>query len=91
MNPQPKPKTVRLKGKARKELRERVFEKYEGCCVSCGRYVPLYNQYGYFDLWGCGHMAHKKSIGAGGSDTLENCEWKCSQCHLILEHTKGMK
>ena len=33
--------------------------------------------------WESGHMAHVKSRGAGGPDTLENVLTKCAHCHLV--------
>lgn len=76
---QPKPKTIRLKGKDIEKLRRQVFERDRGFCQSCGAWVS----------WEEGHMAHIKSRGAGGGDTLENTAWKCPHCHIIREHTKG--
>jgi len=78
---QPKPKTIRLKGKALENLRREVFERDRGFCQQCGVWVS----------WKDGHMAHIKSRGAGGEDAMENTVWKCPYCHIFLEHTKGEK
>jgi 5-methylcytosine-specific restriction endonuclease McrA len=89
MTPNPKPKTIRLKGAAYKELRRQAWKRAGGFCERCGRCASLYNPNGDFDLWICGHLSHIKSRGAGGSDTLGNVEWLCPKCHLQDEH--GLK
>lgn len=81
VTPIPKPKTVRLKGKAMEQLRWQVYRRANGFCETCGKWV------GFAD----GHLSHIKSRGAGGGDTLENTRWKCVECHSGLEHTKGVK
>ena len=86
MTPDPKPQTVRLKGKAYTAFRKSVHEKYSGRCVECGRYAPLLDADGVFDVFGCGHVAHLKSVGSGGHDILSNVVWKCPDCHLGKEH-----
>ena len=85
-NPCPKPKTVRLKGAALTELRLRAYSRDNEMCVKCGKWLPLMG-----DVFTRAHMAHKKSRGAGGGDVLDNVEIKCYECHIINEHTKGIK
>jgi 5-methylcytosine-specific restriction endonuclease McrA len=80
INPQPKPKTVRLKGKAYTQFRIDLYNFYNGRCVDCDRWVPLYDN-GYFDPFICAHVSHIKSRGAGGGDTFDNCTIKCFECH----------
>ena len=82
----PKKAPIRLRGKKRSELRKIAYLKAQGICAGCGRFVPLYDCEGNFDLYLCGHMSHKIGIGAGGEDTLEGVEWKCYQCHIVKEH-----
>lgn len=77
----PKPHTTRLKGKAMEQLRRECFERDKGICQVCGKYAS----------WEQGHMAHVKSRGAGGGDTLDNVKWKCPYCHICKEHGKGEK
>lgn len=72
----PKPKRIRLKGKAMEALRVEVFARDKGICQNCGKYVSWYN----------GHLTHIKSRGAGGDDSMENCLWKCPDCHIRIEH-----
>jgi hypothetical protein len=82
MTPCPKPKTVRLKGAAYKELRRQVWKRAGGLCERCGAYAPLYNSEGWFDIFECGHLHHAKSRGAGGQDVLsDEVEWICFDCH----------
>ena len=77
---------IRLKGEALTELRWQCFERDAGICQRCGVYAP------WDGFWvSRGHMAHVKSRGVGGSDTLDNVVWKCASCHIGLEHTKGVK
>lgn len=82
----PKPKTIRLKGAAYKELRRQAWERAGGLCEKCGNPAPLYNSQGWFDIFECGHLCHIKSRGAGGGDTLCNVTWGCYSCHIDGEH-----
>jgi len=82
----PKKHTVRLKGKAYTAFRKSVHEKYSGRCVECGRYAPLLDADGAFDVFGCGHVAHTRSRGSGGEDVKNNVRWLCPKCHLEKEH-----
>lgn len=84
----PFPKLIpkRVSGKAKTDLRRQVFERDEGICQRCGNPVPFYDEFGCFDVFRCGHAAHKKGQGAGGDDTLENMEWSCYDCHGGFEH-----
>ena len=87
MTPCPKPKTIRLKGKAYTKFRKEVFDREKGLCQDCGQYVSLLCD-GKFITVFCGHVSHIKSHGAGGGDTLDNVKWKCFKCHR-KEHDKG--
>jgi hypothetical protein len=86
-----KQKALRLKGKKKTEFRKQVFAHFEGICQdpACGCFNPLFDQDGVFDVFTCGHVSHIKSLGAGGSDTIENVLWKCYECHINKEH--GLK
>ena len=70
---------VRLTGEDIRTLREQVALRDKNTCVVCRRWIS----------WMDGHMAHIVSRGRGGSDTLENCVWKCPACHLVKEHAGG--
>ena len=85
MNPNPKQKPIRLKGKAYQAFRKQVFETHGGKCSGCGRFAPLYHN-GRFDVFLCGHVSHRKSRGAGGSDEINNVEWQCYFCHIEKGH-----
>lgn len=80
IHPQPKPKRVRLKGKAYTEFRKAVYEREQGICQGCRQYAPLLWG-GVFNEYRCGHVSHKKSRGAGGGDTMDNVKWLCFDCH----------
>ncbi len=82
MTPNPKIKPIRLKWNQYAALRKLVFGKYDGKCSNCGEYAPLKG----VTLREIGHLAHIKSRGAGGGDTIENCTWKCYRCHIDVEH-----
>jgi len=86
----PKPKTLRLKGKKRTEFRKRVFKEKGPFCYKCKQYAPLYvEDYsgGMAYIKGeCGEVRHRKSVGSGGPDILDNVDWSCFQCHEIDEH-----
>jgi len=82
----PKNNPIRLKGKKYQELRRKRWKLDNCICVDCGRWIPLYDQDGVFDPFTCAHFAHIKSRGSGGSDTLENGETKCYDCHINKEH-----
>lgn len=86
LNSQPKKKAVRLKGKAYSAFRKEVYERENGVCQECETYAPLFDVYGQFNEFTCGHVSHIKSRGSGGSDTLDNVKWKCFKCHNIKEH-----
>lgn len=72
----PKPNRIRLKGAAKTALRRRVFERDGWRCKQCDRPCS----------WASGHLAHIVSVGAGGSDTEENTELLCADCHLVGCH-----
>lgn len=78
--PYPKQKAIRLKGKELLGLRRQVAERANYRCqgVGCGKYTPFSK----------GHMAHIKSKGSGGDDSLENTEWLCFDCHIANGHLK---
>ena len=69
---------LRLKGEALARLRRRVFTRDRWTCQVCGEVCG----------WTSGHLAHKVSRGAGGSDTEENTRLLCPTCHM-KEHNCG--
>jgi len=75
---------VRLYGKALTELRLAVWDRDRGICQKCGD--RLYYQARYPGDPLAYDMAHIKSRGAGGSDTLENTRALCHREHM-LEHS----
>lgn len=85
MNPNPKHKPIRLKGKAYTKFRKAVHDRALGRCESCGCYAPLLVD-GCFDVFTCGHVSHIVGRGAGGSDTLDNAKWECHDCHILGKH-----
>jgi len=74
---------TRLKGPAIARLRIDCFLRDEGRCGECD--CRVYLDRGFFDRM---HMAHIKSRGAGGPDTLDNVRTLCMKCHM-LEHNGG--
>ena len=85
LNPCPKHKPIRLKGKAKTEFRRKVAERAGEFCDVCGVHAPRLWRGRFNRLW-CGHVAHIKSYGAGGGDTMDNVKWKCNYCHIEIEH-----
>ncbi len=80
IRPNPKSKPIRLEGEAYAQFRKSVHVRESGICEGCNRYAPLLVN-GVFDEFLCGHVAHIKSRGAGGGDTLKNVRWLCFKCH----------
>ena len=77
MTPDQKHKAIRLNAAQLSQLkRELYFNRAHGRCEACRNPVQL----------GRCHLAHKKSRGAGGDDSKENCMIKCIRCHLTIEH-----
>lgn len=71
---------VRLTGEALRELRWQCWNRDNGRCVACGIRV-------YFEARFAGDpeaydLAHVKSRGAGGDDSLLNTRTLCHQCHM---------
>jgi hypothetical protein len=82
--------TVRLYGKQRKSLRERVFDRAGGYCEAESENGEKFDVcLGYTSLFH-GHLAHIKSVGSGGPDMEKNTVWCCIPCH-IFSHTKGIR
>lgn len=73
----PKNKPIRLTGKKKRKLRQDCYERAGGHCEECDAPAPWDGGVMYR-----GHMAHIKSYGAGGGDTLDNVKWKCATCHV---------
>lgn len=78
--------TVRLSGKELKQLREQRYELDRGRCRLCGLLAYFEPR---FDGDPLGYdLAHIKSRGSGGGDTLENTMTAHHMCHMKL-HAKG--
>lgn len=84
MNPQPKKLPVLLKGKKYQKLRFDAWLKAGGRCT-CGKFVPLLDPSGVFDVFTCCHLAHIVPRKRGG-DIPENVEIKCFSCHIEKGH-----
>ena len=75
---QPKPKKIKLKGKAYTRLKKKVWQSQLGQCAHCKKFVSFEES----------HLHHKQTRGAGGSDTEANTEILCWQCHAIWHGPK---
>jgi 5-methylcytosine-specific restriction endonuclease McrA len=83
-----KPRPGRLTGEALKDLRRQCYERDGGKCVECG--IPLIYEPAHPLVPNGYHMSHIRARSLQGKDELSNVRSKCSFCHLILEHTKGV-
>lgn len=76
---------IRLHGRELEQLRLACLQRDKGKCRECGVKVsdqlPAWHPLKF-------EMAHIKSRGAGGSDTLGNVKTSCKECHT-KQHTKG--
>ena len=82
--PRSRKTVVRLKGKELLWLRFECYARDRLTCQDCGVKVHWMARFaGDPEAY---DMAHIKSRGAGGSDTLDNVVTKCHRCHL-LEHS----
>lgn len=75
-----RPQRIRLDAREMQELRHAVFSRENGLCEHCYKFVGLYT----------GHMHHRIHRSHGGSDSLENCQWLCPDCH-DRAHGKGKR
>lgn len=73
---------IRLKGEALEAIRRACFARDGWKCVRCGVEVR-------WDGWNAGHMMHRQSRGAGGSDVLENVDTGCRVCHHDQHNPKA--
>ena len=80
--------TVRLSGAAMEALRRSGMRSIVVAAHGrdAGSVLPLYGS-----VFNRAHLAHIKSHGAGGGDTLENTHIRCYHHHIEMEHTKGIK
>lgn len=73
-NPAPKAKPIRLKGKKLHDLYNAVYNRDKGLC-KCGKWIepgtPPH------------HIVFRSQ---GGSDTMENLEMCCNDCHNKIHH-----
>lgn len=60
-------------------LREAAFDRAEGKCCICGKFAPR-------EGFNKGDLIHKVFRSHGGSDTLDNVEWGCHECHMKRDH-----
>ena len=84
----PKHKRIKLTGKAYSNLRKALHDRAKGRCENpeCRKRLPLFDAEGQFDIFTCGHVSHKKSKGAGGDDSLENCLYECFTCNCLVRN-----
>jgi 5-methylcytosine-specific restriction endonuclease McrA len=75
---------VRLTGQDLAALRRACWERDQGKCQVCG--ISTYWQARFAGDPQAYDMAHIKSRGAGGSDTLDNVRTLCHRCHM-REHS----
>lgn len=79
---------IRLSPKKMGDLRSLVFLRAMSQCERiidgkrCGRVA-----YWDWESWNGGELHHVIHRSQGGSDTEENCEWWCRQCHW--DHHNG--
>lgn len=77
----PKKKRIKLSNGAYRKLKEHVYNRDNGRCQVCGRWLPMMDS-GVFNIFTCAHLSHKKSRGSGGNDTPENTEILCFEHHM---------
>lgn len=80
--------TVRLSGKELTELREQRWNLDKGICRLCG--WPTFFEPRFDGDPLAYDLAHIKSRGSGGGDTLENTMTAHHSCHMKL-HAKGKR
>ena len=73
-----KPKRVRLKGKALRDLNNAIHERDLDCCINCGSWVDR------------GVKFHHERAGLK-SDVIEECVTLCPKCHFKRHHTGEAK
>ena len=89
IRPDPKKKVTLLKGKASQKLRFDTWVAAGGRC-KCGKFVPLLDPDGVFDVFTCAHLSHKVPRKRGG-DVPENVEILCFHCHIENGHLKWLR
>jgi len=82
IHPDPKVKTIRLKGKALHDLYEEVRQRDGELCIACGKWVEPGNP-----------PHHIEPRGTGGQDVLENLVTVCSdpECFHYQYHHGSLK
>ncbi len=74
---------IRLEGDDLTALRQQRFDMDGWKCKTCGRKV-----YDDEPDWSPrkAQLRHIQGRGVGGSDTIENTETSCQECHFRWEH-----
>jgi len=85
-NADPKKKVTLLKGKAYSKFKVAIWIEAGGRCV-CGKFVPLRDPDGAFDIFTCAHLSHKTPRRRGG-DVPQNVQILCFDCHIANGHLK---
>ena len=73
---QPEAKKIKRKRWSR-AIEKMIYDKYDHRCAICERQIEFRD----------GELDHIKSLGSGGSDTIENLQWLCRSCNGL----KGSK
>jgi len=81
-NPVLKKKPIRLKGKAKTQLKIDIYNRANESCENkdCRRWQPLSID-GKFCEYTCLNLHHVKKRSQGGDDSMENCVLLCFECH----------
>lgn len=74
-----------LRGADKTDLRRTLYRRSGGRCEirwkgkRCNRFAP-------WDGLGHGEMVHIVASAHGGSDSADNCQWGCPDCHKRRDH-----
>ena len=74
-----KHKKIRLKGKALKQLNNKIYNRDNGCCIICGIIVAE------------GTKFHHVNQGADKEDIISNGVVLCMDCHYKAHHSDKVK
>ena len=69
------PKLVANSPEQVSSIRQKIYLRQKGCCISCGKNLTFKQA----------HMHEKLSRGKGGKISLDNSEILCFNCHINRE------
>ena len=69
-----KKKRIKLKPSEYRKMKTELYNRAKESCEICGRWV----EFAQF------HVHHIKTRGAGGDDSLDNCQGLCFKCHRAI-------